>query len=76
MSDPLPRSAVLIVNARSRRGRRLFREACRALKRHGVTLSRTVAIRRPEELSPAVAAAVAEGAPMVIVGGGDGSGLP
>jgi YegS/Rv2252/BmrU family lipid kinase len=73
MSEPLPRSAILIVNARSRRGRHLFRHACRELKRQGVELRRTVAIRKPEELSPAVSRAVAEGAPMVIVGGGDGS---
>lgn len=73
MSEALPGSAVLIVNARSRRGRHLFRTACRELKRQGVELRRTVAIRKPKELAPAVARAVQEGAPMVIVGGGDGS---
>lgn len=73
MSDALPRSAVLVVNARSRRGRHLFRDACRALKTEGIHLIETKAVHKPEELGPAVAKAVKSGAPMVIVGGGDGS---
>jgi len=70
---PLPRSAVLVINARSRRGRKLFRHACRQLKASGITLTATHALRDPGKLVPTVRAAVADGAEMVIVGGGDGS---
>ena len=72
-SRPLPRSAVLIVNAKSRRGRMLFREACRKLRDAGVTLTATHALRDAARLQPTVRQAVADGAEMVIVGGGDGS---
>ena len=70
---PLPRSAVLIVNARSRKGRKLFRQAARKLKAAGVTLTATHALRDPSKLQPTVRKAVKDGAEMVIVGGGDGS---
>jgi YegS/Rv2252/BmrU family lipid kinase len=69
----LPRQAVLIVNARSRKGRKLFRHACRGLKAAGIELIRTHAVRDPKKLPVHVCEAVADGAPMVIVGGGDGS---
>jgi YegS/Rv2252/BmrU family lipid kinase len=70
---PLPREAVLIVNARSRKGRRLFRQATFRLRGAGIRLIAAHAVRRPEELVPKVKEAVRSGAPMVIVGGGDGS---
>lgn len=74
MSDQtLPRRAVLIVNARSRKGRKLFRQACRSLKTAGVEIIRSHAVRDPGKLPGYVADAVRDGAPMVIVGGGDGS---
>jgi hypothetical protein len=47
----LPRRAVLIVNARSRKGRELFRDACRALKAAGIELIATHAVRDPKKLS-------------------------
>lgn len=73
MTEPLPRSAVLIVNARSRKGRKLYREACRLLKDAGIELTDRHAVRKPEYLSKHVEEAVVAGAPMIIVGGGDGS---
>ncbi len=73
MDDTLPRSAALIVNARSRTGRARFREAVRLLEASGVTLSEAHAVRKPKTLPGLVARAVARGAPMVIVGGGDGT---
>ena len=73
MTDTLPRSAALIVNAKSRKGRHLFREACRLLREAGVELSRTDAVRDPKRFAGSVKAAVEAGTPMVIVGGGDGS---
>ncbi len=69
----LPRQAVLIVNARSRRGRRLYRDAVHLLRDAGVELTERFAVRKPEYLSKHVEDAVKSGAPMIIVGGGDGS---
>ncbi len=70
---PVPKEAVLVVNARSRKGRRLFRTAVVKLREAGITLISAHAVRRPRDLVPTVKAAVRAGAPMVIVGGGDGS---
>jgi len=71
---PVPREAVLIVNTRSRRGERLFREAAAKLEAAGVRLIAKHSIKRPgDDLIPTMKAAVRSGAPMVIVGGGDGS---
>ena len=70
---PLPRSAVLIVNAKSRKGRALFRRARAKLVDAGVKLSAAHVIRNPKLLPAKVGEAVKGGAPMVIVGGGDGS---
>jgi len=73
MSAPLPRSAVLIVNAKSRKGRDLFEQARGKLAAAGIDLSAAYALKDPSGLEATVQAAVAAGAPMVIVGGGDGS---
>jgi YegS/Rv2252/BmrU family lipid kinase len=64
---------VLVVNAHSRRGRELFRSAVEKLREAGVTLTASYAVRNPDKLVPKVREAVRDGAPMVIVGGGDGS---
>jgi YegS/Rv2252/BmrU family lipid kinase len=72
-SQPLPRQAVLVVNAHSRKGDDLFHEAEALLRAAGVELTGSHAVHDPEEMNDIVAAAVAAGAPMVIVGGGDGS---
>jgi YegS/Rv2252/BmrU family lipid kinase len=73
VDNPLPRTAALLVNAKSRKGRRLFKQACRLLREAGVELSTAKAIRKPSTMPACVKDAVAGGAPMVIVGGGDGS---
>lgn len=70
---PLPRSAVLIVNAKSRKGRALFREARRKIAAAGIEIIAAHAIRDPRALATTVKKAVEMGAPMVVVGGGDGS---
>jgi len=72
-SKPVPRQAVLIVNAHSRRGRALFREAVEKLRAAGIELLAAHAVRKPERLIPTMKEAVRGGAPMIIVGGGDGS---
>jgi len=68
-----PRSAALVVNAQSRTGEDAFREACRLLRLAGVELVSAVAVQDPAKLEGEVRKAVAAKAPMVIVGGGDGS---
>jgi len=73
MTQTLPRSAALIVNAKSRRGREAYREACWLLKAAGIELISSTAVRDPNKLAGEVERAVKAGAPMVIVGGGDGS---
>lgn len=69
----LPREAVLIVNVHSRRGEALFKDARTRLEEAGLRLIAAHAVREPERLQETVRDAVADGAPMVIVGGGDGS---
>ena len=69
----VPRRAVLVVNAQSRRGRALFRAAVAKLREAGIELTARHAVRKPRLLAPTVQEAVRSGAPMVIVGGGDGS---
>ena len=69
----LPREAVLIVNVHSRRGEALFKDAKAMLEEAGLRLIAAHAVKEPERLQETVRGAVADGAPMVIVGGGDGS---
>lgn len=70
---PVPREAVLIVNARSRRGAALFEQACKKFAQTGINLIAAHPVRDPSKLNDTVRDAVRSGAPMVIVGGGDGS---
>ena len=72
-SKIVPKQAVLVVNAHSRRGRELFRDAVEKLREAGIELISAHAVRDPGKLVPTVREAVRSGAPMVIVGGGDGS---
>ena len=69
----LPRQAVLIVNVHSRRGETLFAQAKEKLEQAGVTLIAAHAVKEPGRLQESVRQAVGAAAPMVIVGGGDGS---
>ena len=70
---PLPKDAVLVVNAHSRKGQDLFAQAKEKLEQAGVRLIAAHAVENPEKMDQIVRQAVAGGAPMVIVGGGDGS---
>lgn len=70
---PLPKDAVLVVNAHSRKGQDLFAQAKEKLEQAGVRLTAAHAVENPEKMDQIVRQAVADGAPMVIVGGGDGS---
>ena len=71
-NKPLPRDAILVVNAHSRKGRDAFDEIRSKLSAAGVRLSDAHAIEDPSDMDAAVKSAIAH-APMVIVGGGDGS---
>jgi YegS/Rv2252/BmrU family lipid kinase len=72
MRHALPKQAVLIVNAGSRRGADLFAEAKDKLTAAGITLLDAKKCRTPASMKRAVKAAL-KTAPMVIVGGGDGT---
>ena len=72
MSDALPEKATLVINAMSRRGAAAFDEVRDKLAAAGIDLIEAHAVDDPEEMEPAIKAAIAK-APMVIVGGGDGT---
>ena len=72
MTRAVPDKAILIVNAASRRGREAWEEACAAIEAAGITLIERYRIEDTDKLLPTVEKAV-EDAPMVIVGGGDGT---
>jgi YegS/Rv2252/BmrU family lipid kinase len=63
----------LIVNTKSRKGQEAFRDACRLLRAAGIELIQAKEVRDPSRLSEEVRKAAEGRAPMVIVGGGDGS---
>lgn len=67
------RAATLVVNTRSRRGARLFRQASDLLRAEGVDLVKAVAETDPTRMRRHVESAVSDGADLIIVGGGDGS---
>jgi YegS/Rv2252/BmrU family lipid kinase len=72
-NDALPKQAVLIVNAMSRNGADAFDQACAMLGERGVELIAAHPIKDPEGMGAAVREALEAKAPMIIVGGGDGS---
>ena len=73
MTETSPRSAILIVNALSRQGRKQYDIACTKLRDAGIELIDTIAVDRPGILTDIVAKAIARRPPMLIVGGGDGT---
>lgn len=72
-TNPLPKDAILVVNAHSRSGQDSFAQAKDKLEAAGVRLIAAHAVEDPEQMAATVRQAVGSGAPMVIVGGGDGS---
>ena len=68
----LPRQAILIVNSASRRGKEAFEPAREKLRAAGVELIDARPVENPERLPGEVTSAI-DRAPMVIVGGGDGT---
>jgi YegS/Rv2252/BmrU family lipid kinase len=72
MGNELPTRAVLIVNTASRSGADAFGAAREKLEAAGIELVDARPVDRPKELSSEVRAAL-DRAPMVIIGGGDGT---
>ena len=68
----LPKQAILIVNAASRKGTEAFEEAKAMLVAAGIELLDAKAVKKPERMGAAIKQAIKR-APMVIIGGGDGS---
>lgn len=68
----LPKQAILVVNAKSRQGADAFEAARDLLTAAGIELIDAKAVKDPRKMGGAVKQAVSQ-APMVIVGGGDGS---
>ena len=66
------RSAAMIVNAKSRRGQKLFEQACGALAGLPFPVD-AHAVEHPEELEATVERALAKTPDLVILGGGDGT---
>ena len=71
-SESLPRKAILVVNTHSRRGAEAFEQVRAKLIAAGVDLLDCHAVEDPEKMDDTIKAAIVS-APMVIVGGGDGS---
>jgi YegS/Rv2252/BmrU family lipid kinase len=72
MRGKLPKKAILIVNAMSRKGADAFGDACDKLRAAGIELIEAHAVKQPGRMTRRIKAAIAK-APMVIVGGGDGT---
>lgn len=72
MTQAVPTKAILVVNAMSRKGGDLFDDAKRLVEEAGIDLIEAHAVTEPDDLAPTIEAAV-EKAPMVILGGGDGT---
>ena len=71
--DTLPKQATVVINVQSRRGEDAFEQVCDKLADAGIEVTGRHAIEDPDEMRPIVRHAIAGGAKMVIVGGGDGS---
>ncbi|GIF78553.1 diacylglycerol/lipid kinase family protein [Asanoa siamensis] len=67
------RRAVLLVNAHSRRGRRLYPEVLRRVEAAGFALLGTFPVEDPNDLRNSLAAATDLGPDLLVVGGGDGT---
>jgi len=72
MTHPPIASAALIVNAKSRRGQRLFARACKEM--HALPFPVDAhAVKDPDELEATVTRALAKKPNLVVLGGGDGT---
>ncbi len=63
----------MVVNVQSRRGEEAFESACEKLGAVGIEVLARHPVDDPDQMRPIIQQAIRDGAPMVIVGGGDGS---
>ncbi len=63
----------LIVNGKSRRGRKLFKHSTKLLSSSGINLAKAICVRNPKEINKTVRNCIASGINMIIIGGGDGT---
>lgn len=73
LSSAAERSAVLIVNSRSRRGARLYAEVRSLLLKKGFDLNGSYPVHDPARIPEIVKEAVRRGERLIVVGGGDGT---
>jgi YegS/Rv2252/BmrU family lipid kinase len=66
------KSAALVVNAKSRKGQRLFENTCELMKRLPYPVD-AHAVEHPRDLEPTVRRALAKKPDLLILGGGDGT---
>lgn len=67
------RTAVLVVNTKSRKGAALFQDAQRLLQEKGITLSKTYAVKNPEFMDNTITKILETNPDLIIVGSGDGT---
>lgn len=67
------RRIAIIVNAKSRRGQLLYREACAGLRSRGFDVAVAHAVRNPRNMGRILAETMAAGHDLIAIGGGDGS---
>jgi YegS/Rv2252/BmrU family lipid kinase len=72
MPDTQIKSAALVVNAKSRKGQALFKQACAAMSGLPYEVD-AHAVEDPEDLEPTVLKALAKKPDLLILGGGDGT---
>ncbi len=65
--------AVVLVNTKSRRGKEWYPSVLETLPKHGVEIVKAMPFTDPKRLVSEVKAAIAAEAPLVVVGGGDGT---
>jgi len=67
------KSAVLVVNTHSRKGKRLFFQALDELTKRGINIIASYPVHHPERLPEIIQEAIGRQGSLVIVGGGDGT---
>jgi len=67
------KTAVLVVNTHSRKGRRLFFQALDELTKRGINITASYPVNHPERLPEIMKEAIRRQGSLVIVGGGDGT---
>ena len=67
------RQIAVIVNAKSRRGQKLFAGACEGLVARGFTVAVAHAVKRPKDMARVLGQVIADGHDVIAIGGGDGT---